>query len=584
MISVSSPFEAALNNAADTDKHWTATPKQSRFLSVPMEVEEAGYGGALGSGKSDVLMLLPLALGLHEQPKYKGLFLRRTFPELESEIIPRSQEFFPSTGAVYNESKHRWKFPNGGLDIFGHLKDEKDVKKYDTVQATCIRWDEATSFTGFQYEYITLRRGRVPPGYPYPVITRWGSNPGNVGHTYFRKRFIDPCKQGGKILRDERTGSLRIFIPATAQDNKHLLEANPKYYQKLEGISSEAERRAMILGDWYVFEGQVFEEFRLEPLPDEPKHAQHVIQPFDIPFWWPKVISIDWGFAAWCFIIWWAISPEGRVYIYRCYAVKRAKIKQWTRDMVLLTGNEVDNVRDIRICWSAIQDQGHDETIFQQVAEAMEDAGFKCSLTKGDKNRIAGKQLVHEYLRWKPLPTVKSIIGEYDLELAAKIERMHGSEALKKYAGYFQPEEQELNLPKMQIFARSFEGNKDVDEAINLLIEVIPSCVYGDTSAKKEDVKEFAGDDPYDCLRIGLNGIRDYFADASDEFAKQERLGLASSKLAKTGDQTAFYRQCEIIEAAEKEIFTTRRKSFSSSRMSRMHSSSRSSGYRTRTH
>jgi len=146
MITVTSPFEQAL----EKDIEWRATKKQQRFLSTPFEVDEVGYGGALGAGKSDVLMLCPLIWGLHEQPKYKGLFLRRTFPELEGEIIPRSKEFFPSTGAVYNEGKRRWTFPKGGLDIFGHCEAEKDVKKYDTLQATLLRWDEATSFTGYQ--------------------------------------------------------------------------------------------------------------------------------------------------------------------------------------------------------------------------------------------------------------------------------------------------------------------------------------------------------------------------------------------------------------------------------------------------
>src|SRR3990167_1940135 len=330
MITVESPFQRVIDK--EEERSWKPTKKQERFIQVPFDIDEAGYGGALGAGKSDVLMLLPLIYQLHEQPKFKGLFLRRTFPELEQEIIPRSMEFFPSTGAVYNIAKHRWEFPNCAMDFFGHLKDEKDVKKYDTGQFPLIRWDEATSFTKFQYEYITLRRNRSPVGYPFPPFTRWGSNPGNVGHTYFRKRFIDWCRTGGKVLIDKRTGSKRIFIPATAQDNPHLLITNPKYYQRLQGITSEAERRAMILGDWYTFEGQVFEEFRLEPLPDEPLNARHVVEPFTIPTWWPKIIGIDWGFKASTFVIWAAISPDGRIYIYRTYDVKKVKISQWSRD------------------------------------------------------------------------------------------------------------------------------------------------------------------------------------------------------------------------------------------------------------
>lgn len=568
-----SPFESLVQK--EEEKHWRPTPKQERFLKVPFEVEEAGYGGALGAGKTDILLLMPLVYGLHEYKGYKGLFFRRTFPELESEVIPRAREYFPSTGAVYNEVKHRWQFPKGGMDIFGHIQHEKNVKNYDTVQATIIRWDEATSFTGFIYEYLVLRRGRVPPGYPFPFISRWGSNPGNVGHVYFRKRFIDPCKAGGKLIKDPKTGAYRIFIPATSQDNKHLLEANPNYFKKLEGLSSEAERRAMILGDWYCFEGQVFDEFRLEPMGDEPPYARHVIEPFKIPSWWPRVMSIDWGQAAWTFVIWAAISPEGRVFIYRTYAEKGKKIKQWTREICLLsTADEKEAMRDIAICHSAVQDHGHEQTIFEQTAEALEEAGFTCTLTKGERARVAGKQLIHEYLRWKPLPSTKEIIGEYDQELAKRIERIHGPKRLDEYLSYFIPQEPEINLPKLQIFTHSPEG-KEISE----LIDAIPSCVYDEV--RKEDIKEFDGDDPIDCLRGLLFRVRDYLSDASDEATKHQKLGLAGKKLAETGDQTAFYRTCELAEAQSKKVISVRRQSPRLFGMSAMRSATRATGFRT---
>lgn len=569
MITVTSQYENALGSTED--KHWRPTPKQSKFLRLPYEIDEAGYGGALMAGKTDVLLLMPLIYQLYLDAKYKGIFFRRTFPELESEVIPRSHEFFPSSGATYNSSKHRWEWPNGALDMFAHAKDEKDIRKYDTLQACCARWDEATHFTSFQYEYFTLRRVRAPVGYKAAngrVFTRWGSNPGNIGHAYFRKRFIDPFRDGGKLIRDAKTGSLRIFIPATARDNPHAMEANPKYFAKLQEISSEAERRAMIYGDWYSFEGQVF-DFRLEPLSDEPPNACHVCAPFKVPLWWPKLISIDWGERAYTFIMWWAISPEGRCYVYRCYAIKKAKIKQWVRDMILLSGDEIDNVRDVRICHSAVQDVGQDQTLFQQVAEAMEEANFKCSLTKGERNRVAGKQLVHEYLRWAPLPSVKNVIGEYDEELARRIERMHGSVGLSQYVKYFEPEKEEPNLPKLQIFTHDFDNNDDINKAFGLLTEAISVCVYDDT--RKEDVKEFDGDDPYDCLRIGLYAVRDYFDESRTEFARQEKMGLASKHLAKTGDQTSFYRFCENLERGEKDNYSVRRKGRRSSRMSRVH-------------
>ncbi len=547
------PIEEALDN------RWEPNPRQYEFIQVPFDVDEGGYAGAVGAGKTDVLMLLTAIYRFYENPQYKGLFLRRTFPELEHEVIPRSMKYFPSLGGIYNVTRHRWEWKNGAKLIFGHLKDEKDVKNYDSGQYSLICWDEATSFTGTQYEYLTLRRNRSPVGSGLPAFTRWGSNPGNVGHLYFRKRFVDPYHfkkvAKGQIIRDSRTGIKRIFIPARLTDNPHLLRENPKYLQKLESITSEAERRAMIDGDWYTFEGQVFDEWRTFPMRGEPDNARHIIEPFAIPTWWPKLVAIDWGFSAWCFIIWAAISPDGRVYIYRTYAVKKVKIKEWTRDLALLSAGEISAIRDVRICWSAIQDQGHDQTIFEQVAESLAEAGFKCALTEGDRNRVAGKQLVHEYLRWKPLPKLaREIIGEYDTELAERISRMHGSEALGDYLKYFQEEAPERNLPKLQIFSKSPEGN-----STELLTECIPSCIYDDK--KIEDVKEFQGDDPYDCLRILLNACRDYFGMAQDEFSKNEKLSLISKQLHESGDQTDFYMQCAILENKQTENHSIRRRS-----------------------
>lgn len=559
MIQIVNPFEELVKKEAEKEtKEWRPTKKQQKFIELPFNVFEAGYGGALGSGKTDILLLLPLIYRFYEHPKFRGLMVRRTFPELEQEVIQRSREFYPSTGAVYHEQKRWWKFPAGGYDRFGHIEHDKDVKKYDGSQYNIERWDEATSHTQFQYEYLVLRRCRSGTG-DLPAIARWGSNPGGVGHTYFRKRFLDPYyKNGvklGQVVREKATGTLKYFLPATASDNPHLLENNPNYYQRLQGISSEAERRAMILGDWYTFEGQVFEEFRLEPLPDEPENARHVIPPFVIPDWWPRIIAIDWGYAAWNFVIWFAISPHGRVYIYRTFACKKTKISEWTKEIAYRSGSEIANVRDIRICHSANQDRGQDQTIEQQVGESLEAQGFQCGLTLGERDRIGGKQLVHEYLRWMPRPSYKAIVGEYSVELAQKIYRMHGEAGLRDYAKLFEPEEPETNLPKLQIFSHSLEG-----QSLDDLIDVIPTCVYDDK--RKEDVKEFDGDDPYDCLRIGLFAVRDYFDSAEKEYEKQVRYAAAVQRLQVSNNQTAYYRQCEAIEAGQREVTSVRKKSW----------------------
>ena len=116
-----------------------------------------------------------------------------------------------------------------------------------------------------------------------------------------------------------------MFIPARIQDNPGLLQNNPQYVQQLMSLS-EAEKKAKLYGDWDTYEGQVFKEFRLEPLSDEPSNACHVVEPFEIPHWWPRFIGIDWGYNALTVIYWAALSPIGRIFIYREYAHKEKQI------------------------------------------------------------------------------------------------------------------------------------------------------------------------------------------------------------------------------------------------------------------
>ena len=179
---------------------WKPTPKQAAFLSLPYTIKEGFYAGAVAAGKTDVLLFYPILHRFHENPEFKGLFLRRTFPELKNEVIPRSRKIFRAVGGVYNQNDKVWSFPSGALFFFGHCENEEDVHKYDSMQPNYVAFDELTSFTEFQYLYITLERNRSSVSSGLPAITRSGSNPGNTGHVWVRKRFIDPHPDGGAII------------------------------------------------------------------------------------------------------------------------------------------------------------------------------------------------------------------------------------------------------------------------------------------------------------------------------------------------------------------------------------------------
>jgi hypothetical protein len=103
------------------------------------------------------------------------------------------------------------------------------------------------------------------------------------------------------------------FIPAKLSDNPHL---GIEYAANLESLP-KAMRDAYLNGDWNTFTGQVFTEWK-----DNPDHYQdglytHVIDPFDIPYDWPRYCSYDHGYSKPFSVQWWAVGPDNRVYLYR---------------------------------------------------------------------------------------------------------------------------------------------------------------------------------------------------------------------------------------------------------------------------
>ena len=538
------------------EREFTPTKKQSDFIAIPWSVKEALYGGAAGAGKTELIIWLPLIYQFHEHPLYKGIILRRNLKQLETELISRSKEIYPSLGAVFNETKKKWTFPSGAVQYYGGADKEDDIRKFDSDQYNLISYDEATHFTEFQYSYLVMSRLRSRCA-DLPAIARSGTNPGNVGHAYFKNRFVKPYKDGYKILIDGKTGLKRLFIPARIQDNPALLANNPQYIQQLMSMT-EAEKKAKLYGDWDTYEGQVFKEFRLEPLSDEPGNACHVIKPFDIPSYWPRFIGIDWGYAAYTVIYWAALSPTGRVFIYREYAFKEKKIVDYLTDLINLTEPaEREALSKVRICHSADQNRGEPFTIYDQLTKALRKNNFRCQIELGEKNRLNGKLTLHEYLRWQPKENPARLYGgEFDKGYADKIFRLYGQTAYVDYVKMFEKEKEETNLPKLQIF-----------DTCPLLIETIPACVYEDSpeeGKKAEDVKEFDGDDPYDCTRILLSGIREYQLQHAREVEHAAKSEEALNQLS-GGDQTSFYRKMEFLESKQghqKSSISFRRRGF----------------------
>ena len=508
---------------ATKENEWKPSKKQSLFLSLPFSIKEAAYAGGAGSGKTDLLLIYPLVHKFYEHPRFKQLFLRRTYPEIRDEIVPRSRRLYEPFGAKLNQSTMTWTFPSGARVIMGHCEDEQDVHRYDSTEINLFTPDEITSFTEYQYLYIGFTRVRTSDP-TLPAIIRTCGMPGNIGHTWFKKRFVNPCPEGGKVIIG-KGGNKRFYIHSTLADNPGI---DPSYRQSLNALP-EAERRAKLSGDWDAFLGAVFDEFRSMRYPDEPENALHVIPSFQIPEWWPKIVVGDWGYQAMTWVGFGAISPSKRLYIYRELAWRKTKISDWASQLKYFI--DQDKPRLIKFCKSAGQDRGQEHTIQQQIEEELGHSVELSNNTPG--SRVAGKILIHEYLRWnaKHVPVTERI--PYNEDHAQWLLRNRGLNEYKSYLESYIDRAPENNLPKMQIF-----------DTCPILIDAIKAATYeNDKKGKKaEDIAEFDGDDPLDGLRYMVDAAEGYFNDASNEFNKIQQQEALLEKMAETRNWTAFYR------------------------------------------
>ena len=146
------------------------------------------------------------------------------------------------------------------------------------------------------YVYM-LSRVRGTNGYPKQVKS--STNPGGIGHTWVKERFIEVGEPN--VEHDDK-----IFIPSLVQDNLFLMKSDPGYVKRLEKLN-EKDKQALLYGNWDIFDGQYFTEW---------KRDVHVVSPFEIPKSWRRYFVMDYGLDMLAGY-WIALDMYGRAYVYR---------------------------------------------------------------------------------------------------------------------------------------------------------------------------------------------------------------------------------------------------------------------------
>jgi phage terminase large subunit len=289
---------------------YSASDRQIKFHTS--KAFETLYGGAAGGGKTAAVVAEAVTYAL-EYPKARIYIFRKTIPELKQSVVPeiykQCSEFINRVkGMNYNAQDRVFHFTNGSIIQLAYLETAQDMYRYQSAEIHLLLVDELTHFTQEEYEYL---KTRVRSTGEHPLKVMAATNPGNIGHAWVKSYFIDITEP--ETIYEDKNGNTRMFVPAKVSDHP-IKEFRDTYSQQLSSLSNPDLKRALLFGDWDIFAGQAFSEWKRE---DDDK-PWHVVTPFPIPKHWVKWFAYDYGYNSYAGGLWFTRDPSTeRIYVYR---------------------------------------------------------------------------------------------------------------------------------------------------------------------------------------------------------------------------------------------------------------------------
>lgn len=274
-------------------------PSRKQLEALLRPEKELLFGGALGGGKSDFLLMC--CLQYMDVPGYASAIFRKNLTDLKlpGALLDRTrtwlQPYLSSKRIRYVPSEHTFYFPTRYPDgsrgedarlAFGYLADANAKDRYQSAEYQTIAFDEISHWeTDSDYSYMRTRlrrtvcnvHGKDKNGDPIwiddcmicqikrdaPVRLRAATNPGGLGGNWIKKRFQivpDPT-----LYADRRealiaisngikvpyvgTHPKRAFVPSYITDNPFL---DQKDYDEFLNDMSPEMRSQLRDGNWDI--------------------------------------------------------------------------------------------------------------------------------------------------------------------------------------------------------------------------------------------------------------------------------------------------------------------------------------------
>ena len=288
----------------------TYTPRGACLDLFSRRDDEVLISGPAGTGKSRAALEKLNTMAL-ENPGMRGLMLRKTAVSFTSsglvtwkrDVIPELTE--AGVVSYYGGSREesaQYRYANGSVIVLGGMD---KASKIMSTEYDVIFVQEATELTLDEWESLTtrLRNGKVS----FQQLIG-DANPAE--DTHWLKKRCDAGMTGH--LHSRHTDN-----PLLYDDDAELTTSGTAYMSRLDALTGVRKRRLRD-GEWSSAEGVVYEGW---------DSAVHLIDPFEIPDDWPRYWVVDFGFTNPFVCQFWALDPDGRLYLYR----------EWYRTQMLVS-------------------------------------------------------------------------------------------------------------------------------------------------------------------------------------------------------------------------------------------------------
>ena len=357
-----------------------------------------GYGGAAGAGKSFLARVVCFLVAML-WPGSTSIIFRRTEGEVIANHLMKFFGEIPRELWSWNGKLRLITWWNGSKTYLGYLERDQDVFRYQGNEFDCMVFEEATHYSWFAVQWLTANRLRasVPGTVPFALFP---SNPGNQGHFWFKRLFIDREFDTDCDERSENYAFLQAFL----RDNGELMRRDPEYLRKLNTLD-EPWRSWLRDGNWAAGAGLALPMLRAE---------KHLVEPFVPPRHWFSFGSFDWGFSHPFAFGLYHVDEDGRIYktdTIRGMGLGPTEIGERIRDTASERGHDLSRCRYVVAGPDAFGDKARNQGIATETIAQKVSAAARLALVPGNPARVQGLNNLREQLRWE-LPDPKDPTGK----------------------------------------------------------------------------------------------------------------------------------------------------------------------------